>query len=137
MTKEDNPYYSLIGMMQDEGKVFNPTPFFIGKVTATEPLTVQVGDIPITRKNMKINSLVLGGYAREISIGETGATGTTGSTGGGGNDYSAFSSHSHSIQRVGIPSGQMTMTDGLKTGDEVLLLVSEDGQQFILVCKLM
>ena len=136
MTQEDNPYLSMIAMMQEEGKAFNPTPFLIGRVTAAEPLMVQVGDIPITRKNMKVNSMLLGGYGRDISIAETSATGTTGSTSGGSN-YDSFASHSHSIERIGIPNGQMTMTDGLKTGDEVLLLVSEDGQQFILVCKLM
>ncbi|MBQ2924918.1 MAG: DUF2577 domain-containing protein [Anaerotignum sp.] len=136
MTREDNPYFNLISMMRDEWEEFNPAPFFIGKVTAAEPLTVQVGDISITRENMKINSMMLGGYSRDISIAETGATGTTAEVAQGGNDYAAFASHSHSIQSVGIPDGRMTMTDGLQVGDEVLLLVSEDGQQYILICKL-
>ena len=135
MTKADDPYFSLIGMMQEEGKAFNPTPFFIGKVTAAEPLTVQVGDISITRENMKVSTMLMGGYSRDITIEETGATGTTAAAAQGGNDYEAFASHSHRIQRVGIPEGRMTMTDGLQTGDEVLLLASEDGQQYILVCK--
>lgn len=135
MTGEDNPYNSLIEMMQKEGRAFNTVPFLIGKVTATEPLTVLAGDIPITRENMKISSMLLPGYGRSISIAETSATGTTGSASRGGNNYDAFASHSHSVDRVGIPSGQMTMTDGFSVGDEVVLLVSEDGQQFVLICK--
>lgn len=135
MNRADDPYLNILGMMQEEGKVFNTVPFLIGKVTATEPLTVLAGDIPITRENMKISSMLLPGYGRSISIAETSATGTTGSASRGGNSYDAFASHSHSVDRVGIPSGQMTMTDGFSVGDEVVLLVSEDGQQFILVCK--
>ena len=135
MTKEDDPYFSLIDMMQEEGKAFNPTPFFIGKVVNADPLSVQVGDIIIEKENMKINSMLLGGYGREISIAETGATGTTGSASRGGNEYDAFASHSHSIQSVGIPNGKMTMLDGFSVGDEVALLASADKQQYILVCK--
>lgn len=129
---EDNPYLSIIEMMRKAGS--GGSPFLIGKVTATAPLTVQVGDIPITRKNMKINSMLLSGYSRSIAIGETGATGTTGNTSGGSNEAS-FASHGHSIQSVGIPDGRMVWTDGLQVGDEVLLQVSADGQQYILIAK--
>ena len=135
MTKEDNPYYSLIGMMQDEGKVFNPTPFFIGKVTATEPLTVQVGDIPIERKSMKINTFLLKGYQRRWNLALTEAIGSTDSQSGGGGD-SAFASHAHGQETIGIPDGTFTALDDFKVGDEVLLLVSADGQQYVLLCKL-
>ncbi len=80
---EDNPFYSLVEIMR-RAKGQSASPFLIGKVTATAPLTVQAGGIPITRKNMKINSQVLNGLERE---------------------------------------------------NEVVLLESADGQQYILLCK--
>lgn len=135
MTKEDNPYYSLIGMMQEEGRTFNPIPFFIGKVTATEPLTVQVGDIPIERKSMKINTFLLKGYQRRWNLALTEAIGSTDSQSGGGGD-SAFASHAHGQETIGITDGTFTTLDDFKVGDEVLLLVSTDGQQYVLLCKL-
>ena len=135
MTKEDDPFFSLIGMMQEEGKAFNPTPFFIGKIVATEPLTVQVGDITIDRQNMKISSNLLGGYGRKVSIAEAGATGRTGSEAYSTNEAEAFASHEHSIESVGIPDTWLTMTDGFYVGDEVVLLASEDKQQYVLLCK--
>ena len=82
-SKEDNPFYSMVEIMR-RAKGQSASPFLIGEVTATAPLTVQVGDIPVTRKSMKINSQVL---------------------------------------------------NGLERGNEVVLLESADGQQYILLCK--
>ena len=135
MTPEDNPYLSIIGMMQKHGKAFNVSPFLIGKVMKTEPLTVQVGDIPIERKNMKINTFLLKGYQRRWSLATTKADGSTDSQSGGGGD-SAFASHAHGQETIGIPDGTFTTLDDFKVGDEVLLLVSADGQQYILLCRL-
>ena len=131
---EDNPYLSFIEMMRKAcGGV---SPFLIGKVTATAPLTVQVGDIPITRKNMKINKHLMTGYARQMRLDSTNATGATAAESYSTNDEEAFRSHSHGQQTIGIPNGTFTTLDDFSVGDEVLLLVSADGQQFILLCKL-
>lgn len=132
---EDNPFYSMIEIMR-KTKGQNIAPFLIGKVTATEPLTVQVGDIPISRKNMKINKHLLTGYTRRMRLDTTEATGRTAAESGGSGSYEAFSSHSHGQSTIGIPNGTFTTLDDFGVGDEVLLLVSEDGQQYILLCKL-
>lgn len=116
MTEADNPYYNFAEMMRG-GKPNMGAPFLIGTVTAIEPLTVKAGDIPITRKNMKINSQLLAGYTRRMNLSTTAATGATSGS-------------------ISIPSGSYTTLDGFSVGDEVLLLVSEDGQQYILLCKL-
>ena len=73
---EDDPFYSMIEIMR-RTKGQSLPPFLIGKVTVTAPLTVQVGDIPITRKNMKINKHLMTGYARQMRLDSTNATGAT------------------------------------------------------------
>lgn len=135
MNRADDPFLSLIGMMRKEGEESNPVPFFIGEVTAAEPLTVQVGDIPITRESMKINTFLLKGYQRRWSLATTEAAGETASASGGSGD-SSFASHSHGQKTIGVPDGTFTTLDDFRVGDEVLLLVSADGQQYILLCKL-
>lgn len=128
-SKEDDPYFSMVGMMQKEGAEKNPVPFLIGTVTAAEPLQVKVMDAVIGREQMKVNAGLLAGYSRTMRLGTTGATGSTTSGGGG-------TSHSHGISSIGIPGGSFTTADGLQTGDQVLLLMSKDQQQFVLLCKL-
>lgn len=135
-SNEDNPYYSMIGMMRKAGKESNGSPFFIGTVKATAPLTVQVGDIPITRKNMKINRHLLKGYTRQMRLDTTEGTGTTAAESYSTSDEEAFRSHSHGQQTIGIPNGTFTTLDDFSVGDEVLLLVSADDQQYVLICKL-
>lgn len=85
MNKEDNPFFSIVEIMRREGAAENPTPFFIGTIANTTPLTIRAGDTEIERKNMKVNA---------------------------------------------------SLTKGLQKGEEVLLLMSRDQQQYILVCKL-
>lgn len=134
-TNEDDPFRSMIGMIQQEGSVNNPTPFFIGTVTQAKPLRVIIGDIEIGREQMKVCSSLLGGFSQRLSIGETAASGSTNAVGRGGNNAEAFSSHSHDVVSVGIPDGTFTLLDDLKIGDEVLILMSTDQQQFVCVCK--
>ena len=84
MTKSDNPFNNLLEIMQGEGEQSGGTPFFIGTVKATNPLTVEIGDITITRENMKLNE---------------------------------------------------SLSNGLRSGDEVALFGSADGQQYIMLCR--
>lgn len=134
-TKEDNPFLSMVGIMQQEGGRNNPTPFFIGIVVGSKPLRVRIGDIEIGREQMKVSAALLGGFSQRFSIGETAAIGNTKEVGKGGNTYDAFSTHSHAVVSVGIPDGTFTLLDDLKIGDEVLILMSADQQQFVCVCK--
>lgn len=136
MANEDNPYMDFIGIMRREGAANNPVPYMIGTVVSVSPLMVQVGEVKISRKDMKINTFLLTGYKRRLNLATTGATGQTQETGGGGG-YEAFSSHSHAQQTIGVPDGTFTTLDDFFIGDEVLLLVSNDQQQFILLCKLL
>lgn len=136
MAKNDeNPYGSLIGMMRKEGAADNPVPFLIGTVETVAPLAVRVGDIVVEREDLKINSFLLKGYERRWSLAITNAEGETQATSGGGN-YEAFSSHTHMQNTIGIPDGTYTTLDDFVVGEELLLLMRQDQQQFIVVCKL-
>ena len=85
------------------------------------PLIVKIGDLQIERENMKVNQALLAGYSCRMSMGTAGATGST--TKGDG------------ISSIGISGGTFTTQDGLKAGEQVVLLKSGDGQQYILLCK--
>ena len=85
------------------------------------PLIVKIGDLQIELENMKVNQALLAGYSRRMSMGTAGATGST--TRGDG------------ISSIGISGGTFTTQDGLKAGEQVVLLKSGDGQQYILLCK--
>ncbi len=134
-TKEDDPFRSMVGMIQKEGSVHNPTPFFIGIVKQAKPLRVLVGDIEIGREEMKVCSSLLGGFSQRLSMGQTNASGNTQNMAQHQNQSEDFASHSHDIVSVGIPNGTFTLLDDLKVGDEVLILMSQDQQQFVCVCK--
>lgn len=133
---EDNPFLSMIGIMRAQGEINNPVPFYIGTVATVSPLSVRIGDITIGRELMKVNTFLLKGYSRRMRLAETAATGQTEEKSGGGGGYEAFSSHSHQQKTIGIPDGTYTTLDDFSEGEEVLLLMSADQQQFILLCKL-
>ncbi len=84
MTKSDDPFNNLLEIMENAGEPNSGAPFFIGTVRTSNPLTVEIGDIAITRDNMRINQ---------------------------------------------------TLSSGLRSGEEVALLASADGQQYILLCR--
>ena len=117
MTNEDNPYGNFLEIIRKEAHVDGDAPFFIGTVVQPNPLIVKIGDLQIEQENMKVNQALLAGYSRRMSMGTAGATGST--TRGDG------------ISSIGI----FTTQDGLKAGEQVVLLKSGDGQQYILLCK--
>ena len=121
MTNEDNPYGNFLEIIRKEAHDDGDAPFFIGTVVQPNPLIVKIGDLQIEQENMKVNQALLAGYSRRMSMGTVGATGST--TKGDG------------ISSIGISGGTFTTQDGLKAGEQVVLLKSGDGQQYILLCK--
>lgn len=121
MTNEDNPYGNFLEIIRKEAHADGDAPFFIGTVVQPNPLIVKIGDLQIEQENMKVNQALLAGYSRRMFMGTAGATGST--TKGDG------------ISSIGISGGTFTTQDGLKAGEQVVLLKSGDGQQYILLCK--
>ncbi len=136
MNAADDPYFNWLEMMRREGAAAVDAPYLIGTVLSVSPLKVQVGELEIERKRLKINSFLLTGYARRWNLALTDAIGQTDSQAGGGH-YEAFSAHAHGQETIGVPDGTFTTLDDFFVGDEVLLLRSADGQQYILICKLL
>lgn len=134
MTQEDNVYGNLLQLMQEIGAEHSPAPFFIGTVAQAEPLVITLGEISIERSNLKVNPALLAGYCRRLRLDTTAAIGETAQRSGGSGDAS-FSSHSHGQSTIGIPDGTFTTLDTLKVGDEVVMLMSADRQQYIVLCK--
>ena len=124
--ENDNPYNNFLGIMREQGEINNPVPFLIGEVKTANPLTVAIGDFVLERKDLKINSFLLKNYQRRLNLATTGATGDD-----------AFASHAHDQNTIGIPAGTYTTLDDFAVGDEVLILVSADKQQYIIVCTLL
>ncbi len=134
MDRNSNPYMDLVRVMGGTGAGKGAS-FFIGHVASAAPLVVKIGDISITREDMKINQYLLKGHKRLYGLTETVATGVTGNRSGGGG-YDSFASHNHDMNTIGIPDGEYTTLDDFSVGEAVLMLCSEDQQTFILVCKL-
>lgn len=117
-----DPYVSILQHMQNQGKRFNPPSIAIGTVISeeSEPLTINVGDLPLTKENFLIADYLLKDYKRKINIPSTSAVGST--TNG-------------SITSITIPDAEMSFTDGLKKGDKVACLATSDEQTYIILCK--
>lgn len=134
MDRQDNPYLSFVQSMREEGAASNPTPFLIGEVLHHNPLLIQVGEIQLEREDVLINEFLLAGYERRLQLNVTTATGNTDSTSGGSGDDS-FASHSHVVSTIGIKDGAYKTLDDFSKGDKLLMLMSQDQQEFVVVCK--
>lgn len=108
MDKLDNPYFSLLEIMQNQSPTI-PENFMVGTVLSSEPLNVEVaGNIILTQSDMLINNMLLAKYNRKVSIKTSNIT----------------------------EDGEITtLDDSIKPGDKVVLLLSKDQQQFILLAK--
>ena len=115
-----NPYSEIINHMRTQGGK-NNTPYVqVGVVVASNPLTVKLGDLQIGKRNLLVADYLLPNYARKISIPTTTAVGNT---------------TTESITSIGIPDGEIALTDGLKANDVVALIPTLDGQTYIVLAK--
>ncbi len=124
MDNQDNPYINLLGLMRVEGSVNNPVPFLIGKVVSANPFLVQVDNIQLERKDLLINSELLSGTSKEVSISAESVTGSLNTEHGGTLD--SFNMTNGSI---------ININNNFSVSDKVVLLMSKNQQQFILICK--
>ncbi len=115
-----NPYNDILLKMRKQGAAYNPPSIDIGKIISPDPLTIQIGDMQLAKKDLFVSDFLLGGYKRKISIPSTSATGST--TDG-------------SITSIGIPDAELNFIDGLKKDDMVACLATSNGQKYIVLCK--
>ena len=108
LDKMDDPYMSFVEMMRNQGSSGNQVPFLLGKVISASPLLIQAGNIQLEREDLLINEALISGYTRKVEVRP---------------DIS--DSYNADIETK----------DDFKINDQVILLMSPDQQQFILLCK--
>ena len=106
MSEPGNPFYDLLEIVQKRSESTSRDSFFIGKVTSENPLIIEAGGIPLSRGDFLISDHLLEGYERKIEL-----------------NYPE-------------ESNLIKTKDGLKTGDQVLVLISADSQTFVVALRL-
>jgi hypothetical protein len=115
-----NPYSEIINQMRNQGAYYNPSGIEIGIVTNEDPLTVQLGDLPLNKDNLLIADYLKKGYSRQINIPSASASGST---------------SDGSISSIAIPQGNLNLLDnGFKKSDNVAL-VRVDTTKYLILCK--
>ena len=100
-----------------------PCDFLFGKVTSTSPLKVSIDQ----KMTLGSAQLVLTRNVSDHKI-SVSVDWLTGNESGGSGD-SAFASHNHSISGT----KEITIHNGLKVGDEVILLKKKGGQKYLIL----
>ena len=103
-----------------------PTDIRYGTVVSTSPLKVQISAELTLPQSVLVVPRSLTDYTVSVSVNWN----TTSESGGAGD--SAFASHNHGIN--GTKS--ITIHNGLKVGDKVLLLRQQGGQSYIILDKI-
>ncbi|MBQ8765398.1 MAG: DUF2577 domain-containing protein [Clostridia bacterium] len=103
----------------------HPCDFLFGKVTSISPLKVYV------EQKMTLSSaqLVLTRNVTDYKVDVTIDWGTEATSGGSGE--SSFASHNHNIEG----KKELTIHNGLKVDDEVILLKKKGGQKYLILDK--
>ena len=118
-----NAIKQLSQAVNEQGK---PTDIRYGTVVSTSPLKVQISAELTLPQSVLVVPRSLTDYTVNVSM-----NWNTGNSSGGAGE-SAFASHSHSVS--GTKS--ITIHNGLKVGDKVLLLRQQGGQSYIILDKI-
>lgn len=133
----DEAIAGIVGMMREQGSIYNPPSICLGKVISVDPIEIKTGDLILYRNNLLMSDMLLGDYFRKAIFDLVGtASGITDSM-SGGSGYDSFASHSHSISSTfGYKaSGKLTFESYLKAGDTIVLMPTEDEQIYVALCK--
>lgn len=120
---QENPYSAILSVIRADAMEREVAPWRLGTVASADPLSVQVGELVLTGKELLVNPQLLE-HDRQI-VGLTGALQATGD--GEECDFTALAVSSGGL------SGQVSGI--LAPKDQVVLLQSGDGQTYIVLCK--
>jgi hypothetical protein len=73
-----NPYTDILKLMEKHGAKNNPSTIQLATVLTNNPLSIQLGEIPIYHDSLLVADYLLENYSRQVSI--DGGTTTTLST---------------------------------------------------------
>lgn len=133
---KDNPYSSLIKIIQSQGSKTNTPGIKIAKVTSVSDtnIIIEVDGLPIDKDNIYISDYLLRGYRRELKTDNIsnlektdGIENLVGST--------TSSNHSHGLQNLTINHGVFYTKDTLKINDLVAVIPVLDRQTYIILSK--
>lgn len=136
-------------MMQEQGAKNNPPCVCLGEVVDANPLTVKTEDLILEHDDLLVSDVLVGGYKREISEEAQGTEAITGNllsstqNKSGGSGESAYASHNHEINNDATLTGSYTRKGEvqcefkpyLKPGDLLAMIPTANGQQYIVLCK--
>jgi hypothetical protein len=140
--KPKNPYSDIVKIMQDQGAKYNTPYIQLGVVISPDPLTIQVGDLQVSKDNLMVADYLLPNYARKytatgnIQLTESGSIGAT-----DGTVVGPYGSHTHNVITTNLntnntQNGDITLTDGFNANDVVALSPTLDGQTYIVFARL-
>lgn len=123
--------------MLEQGKKYNTPAVCIGKVVRAQPLQIKTGDLLLDQDDLLISDILSSAYKRSGEIVSSGNfTSSTQATSGGTGDAS-FATHNHKISASYNLNGMadIVFEDGLKKGDLLALMPTENRQIYIVLCK--
>lgn len=123
---QDNPYSKFIEEMEKRGSNKSSPSIQIGRVVSPNPLTIQIGDLPVDESNILIADHLAKDYHRKASINNINATGSTNTADG----------HSHKLSSLDIGQAKIGFSDALKSNDRLAVLATADRQTYIILAKL-
>lgn len=113
----------IINQMRNEGSYNNTPVMGIGIVKSINPLQIDYADLPLTKDNLYINSMLLE-YERQFTIPTQSTSGTTSGTDPDG-----------SVTSVGFSNKKIIQHIKLKVGSRVVLQPIEAEQKYIVLCE--
>lgn len=127
----ENPFADMLTIMREQGARDNPPTIQVATVVSPPPgIAIVLGELQVDKDNILIADYLLPNYQRKITIPETSATGSVNT-----NTPPPPEPHVHNITKVGIPSGDIKLTDTLKIGDKVAVMSTADRQTYIILAK--
>lgn len=123
---KDNPYSKMIEIMNKRSETSSLIQ--IGKIISSEPLTIQIGDLQVDKDNILVADYLLP-HEREITIPLTASTSEVSNASVG--DHG---SHTHNVTKIGVANGVIQFTDGLNTGDTVVVTTA-DSQTYVIIAR--
>ncbi len=116
---EENPYAGILEVVRTDADARSASPWVIGTVAATAPLTVMLGGIPLSGADLLVNPQLLP-HEETAALSEL--------------KGSLEGSPAVSVTN-GSLGGKSLLGGVLVPGDRVAMLASADGQQYVVICK--
>ena len=126
---EDNPYSTFWKTVRDDSDGRKTAAWCLGLVTSVVPLAVQYSGITYTGEDLLVNAELLAGHAEQTQLTEINGT-----------IPAACDCDKGQITQITAAGGTLAATltkmqTCFAVGDQVAMLMQEDGQVLVILCK--